>query len=75
MPKVFMVTQFIRLEVPLLASAGEMQQSILTALQQVGEPLRWAITTIDYERQIAQVEAVVTTPTEFHIPGITVQTV
>ena len=70
-----MVTQFIRLEVPLLASAEEMQRSILAELQQVGEPLRWAITGVDHERQIAEIEAVVTTPTEFRIPAITVKTV
>lgn len=60
---------------PELAPPGQLQSTIVgsdrlhsealrshiqTQLAQHGDPLRWAITTIDTVRQTAQVEAVVT---------------
>lgn len=62
-----MITRFVTLEVPLTKPA-ELQRSILATLQAQGEPLRWAITAVDGDRQMAQIEAVVLTPTQFAIP-------
>lgn len=70
-----MATHFVTFEVNLRASAAELHQSIVTELQRWGQPLRWAITAVDPNRQIASIEAVVTTPTELLIPGISVRTV
>ncbi|WAL62235.1 hypothetical protein [Thermocoleostomius sinensis] len=77
-----MVTHFITIDVDLPSSAmpsrsaiDTLHRSILTELQQWGEPLRWAITDIDMERQKAQIEAIVTTTTDLLIPGATVRTV
>lgn len=69
-----MVTHFITFEVS-LQSAAELHRSIAAALQQWGEPLRWAVVAVDADRQKVQIEAVVTTPTELLIPGISVRTV
>lgn len=69
-----MVTHFITFEVN-LQSAAELHRSIVTALQQWGEPLRWAIVAVDADRQKVQIEAVVTTPTELLISGKWVRTI
>ena len=55
-----METKFVTLELGLLSSATELQRAIAHALQQHGDPLRWAITSVDRDRQTIQVEAVVT---------------
>ena len=55
-----MTTHFITAEVDLQQTAAQLQQAIEAELQKQGEPLRWAVTTIDVERQKAHVEAVVT---------------
>ncbi|GAB4462420.1 MAG: hypothetical protein OHK0037_13290 [Elainellaceae cyanobacterium] len=46
-------------EVALEDGAGELQEAIAHALLAYGEPLRWAVTSLDGDRQVAQVEAVV----------------
>jgi hypothetical protein len=70
-----MQTHFITLEVELQPSAQSLQAQILAQLRRQGEPLRWAIVAVDRERNIACIEAVITTPTEFLIPGAVVRTV
>jgi len=63
-----MTTHFITAEIDLQASPAEMHQAIETELKQRGEPLRWAVTDVDLDRQTVIVEAIVTTvvaePTE-----------
>jgi hypothetical protein len=59
-----MTTHFITAEIDLQETATELQQVIATELQKQGEPLRWAITSVDTEQQKATVEAVVTTATD-----------
>ena len=44
-----------------LLRADALRSHIETQLMTHGSPLRWAITRIDYDRQTAHVEAVVTT--------------
>lgn len=55
-----MTTHFISAEVDLQATPMELQQAIIAQLKKRGEPLRWAITSVDVERQLCTVEAVVT---------------
>jgi hypothetical protein len=55
-----MTTHFITAEIDLQESPEELRRAIATELCQQGEPLRWAITLVNRERQTAQVEAVVT---------------
>lgn len=55
-----MTTHFITAEIDLHESADELQQAIAAELQKQGEPLRWAVTDVNVERQKAYVEAVVT---------------
>ncbi|MDB9437564.1 hypothetical protein PN450_12330 [Dolichospermum lemmermannii CS-548] len=55
-----MTTHFITAEIELQETATELEKAITAELQKQGEPLRWAITAIDEEQQIATVEAVVT---------------
>ncbi len=57
-----MTTHFIEAEIDLQASPKAIAQAVEAQLQQQGEPLRWAITAVDRERQTATVEAIVTTP-------------
>lgn len=56
-----MTTHFITAEIDLQASPIETHQAIEAELQKRGEPLRWAVTTVDEDQQKAIVEAVVTT--------------
>ena len=58
-----MVTQFITTEVNLQATPIALQQAIEAELKKQGEPLRWAITSVDVERQKAFVEAIITVAT------------
>ncbi|MBE9077733.1 hypothetical protein IQ241_10560 [Romeria aff. gracilis LEGE 07310] len=53
--------QFVTIEVSLGPVAATLSQAIEAALRQRGEPLRWAVTAVDPGRQVARVEAVVTT--------------
>lgn len=59
-----MTTHFITAEIDLQATPTELQQAIEAELKKQGEPLRWAITSVDEEQQIATVEAVVTFESE-----------
>lgn len=56
-----MTTHFITAEIDLQETPTELEQVIAAELQKQGEPLRWAITSVDTEQQTATVEAVVTT--------------
>jgi hypothetical protein len=55
-----MTTHFISAEIDLQETPSELQKVIETELKKQGEPLRWAVTTVDVEKQKATVEAVVT---------------
>jgi len=55
-----MTTHFITAEIDLNAVNSDLAEAVEAELQQRGQPLRWAITAVDQERQTAQVEAVVT---------------
>lgn len=55
-----MTTHFITAEIDLQETPIQLQQEIEAELQKRGEPLRWAVTRVDSNRQIAQVEAIVT---------------
>lgn len=55
-----MTTHFITAEINLKEMSVKLQQAIETELQKRGEPLRWAITQVDTDKQIAHVEAIVT---------------
>jgi hypothetical protein len=55
-----MTTHFISAEIELQETPTELQKTIETELKKEGEPLRWAITSVDVEQQSCTVEAVVT---------------
>ena len=55
-----MTTHFITAEIALQETPAQLQQAIEKELQKRGEPLRWAITSVDQDKQTAQVEAIVT---------------
>ncbi|MBF2000133.1 MAG: hypothetical protein IGS50_20615 [Synechococcales cyanobacterium C42_A2020_086] len=63
-----MTTHFITLELELQETPTRLQQEILVALCQWGEPLRWAITGVAAGK--VRVEAVVTTEGEILLPGV-----
>jgi hypothetical protein len=54
-----MTTHFITAEIDLQATPNQLHQEIEAELEKRGEPLRWAVTAVDEERQKATVEAVV----------------
>lgn len=54
-----MIIESIEIEMDITAAQGELNTAIETKLQEWGEPLRWAITTVDRETNIAQIEAIV----------------
>ncbi|NEP82958.1 MAG: hypothetical protein F6K17_22160 [Okeania sp. SIO3C4] len=54
-----MTTHFINAEIDLQESPNKLNQEIEKELEKRGEPLRWAVTKIDSEKQTAHVEAVV----------------
>lgn len=56
-----MTTHFITAEIDLQETPTELQKAIAAELQKQGEPLRWAVTAVDTEKEKATVEAVVTT--------------
>ncbi|MEH2313655.1 MAG: hypothetical protein V7K18_19005 [Nostoc sp.] len=58
-----MTTHFITAEIDLQETPAELLEVIETELKKQGEPLRWAITSVDADKQKATVEAVVTTVT------------
>jgi hypothetical protein len=53
-----MTTHFLTIEIALSQACDRI--AIEAALQSHGEPLRWAVTSIDAIQQIAYVEAIVT---------------
>ncbi|MBH8562932.1 hypothetical protein I8748_12195 [Nostoc sp. CENA67] len=55
-----MTTHFISAEIDLQETPTELEKAIEAELKKQGEPLRWAITSVDSEQQKAVVEAVVT---------------
>lgn len=55
-----MTTHFIEAEINLQETPAKLKKEIETELQKRGEPLRWAITDVDKEKETVQVEAVVT---------------
>lgn len=56
-----MTTHFITAEIDLQESPIKLQAAITAELEKRGEPLRWAIASVDTEKQTAQIEAIVTT--------------
>ncbi|MDZ8034471.1 MAG: hypothetical protein RMY64_06455 [Nostoc sp. DedQUE08] len=56
-----MTTHFITAEIDLQETPAELLEVIETELKRQGEPLRWAVTSVDVDEQKATVEAVVTT--------------
>ena len=56
-----MTTHFITAEIDLQETPAELLEVIETELNKQGEPLRWAVTSVDTDEQKATVEAVVTT--------------
>ncbi|MCW5316191.1 hypothetical protein GTQ43_20940 [Nostoc sp. KVJ3] len=56
-----MTTHFITAEIDLQETPAELLEVIETELKKQGEPLRWAVTSVDVDEQKATVEAVVTT--------------
>jgi hypothetical protein len=55
-----MTTHFITAEIDLSAAESPLVEEVNAELAKHGEPLRWAITSVNDEKQTAQVEAVVT---------------
>lgn len=55
-----MTTHFITAEIDLQSTPLKLQQQIESELKKEGEPLRWAITQVNKEKQTATVEAIVT---------------
>ena len=55
-----MNTHFISIEVNLQSSPIKMQSAIEAELRRHGEPLRWAVTSVNANQQKAQIEAIVT---------------
>jgi hypothetical protein len=54
-----MKIESIELEMDITDVLGSLDTAIETHLQKWGEPLRWAITSVDRETNIAQIEAIV----------------
>ncbi len=55
-----MTTHFISAEIDLQQTPTELQKAIEAELKKQGEPLRWAVTKVDTEKEKVTVEAVVT---------------
>lgn len=55
-----MTTHFITAEIDLQENPVQLQQEIEAELTKQGEPLRWAITEVDREKEQVKVEAIVT---------------
>jgi hypothetical protein len=63
-----MTTHFITAEIDLNTAESSVIEAVNAELAKHGEPLRWAITSVDAERQTAQVEAVVTVGSAQNFP-------
>lgn len=59
-----MTTHFISAEIDIQETPTKLQKVIEAELKKQGEPLRWAITSVDEEQQKVAVEAVVTKSAE-----------
>jgi hypothetical protein len=55
-----MTTHFITAEIDLQETPVKLKQEIEAELEKRGEPLRWAIASVDREKGTAKVEAIVT---------------
>ena len=55
-----MTTHFITAEIELQETPLELHQEIESQLEKEGEPLRWAVTKLNKDRQTATIEAIVT---------------
>lgn len=55
-----MTTHFITAEVDLQENPAQLQKEIEAELEKRGEPLRWAITEVDRDKQTVKVEGIVT---------------
>lgn len=55
-----MTTHFITAEIDLSITKPLTAESVINELEKHGKPLRWAITSVDSQKQTALVEAVVT---------------
>ena len=55
-----MTTHFITAEISLEETPAQLHATIEAELAKQGEPLRWAITSVNVQKQTATVEAVVT---------------
>ena len=55
-----MTTHFITAEIDLQQTPAKLQQEIEEELNKRGKPLRWAIASVDSNKQKAVVEAIVT---------------
>jgi hypothetical protein len=53
------MTQFLCLDLPLPHSPRDVMAAVEQALQSYGDPLRWAITHVNRDRQTMSIEAVV----------------
>jgi hypothetical protein len=54
-----MMIESIEIEMDITAAEEDLAQSIEANLQKWGEPLRWAITTVDPNTNIAQIEVII----------------
>ena len=54
-----MIIESIEIEMDITAALGALDLEIEAKLKNWGEPLRWAITAVDREKNIAQIEAIV----------------
>lgn len=55
-----MTTHFITAEINLQETPAQLHKAIESELAKQGEPLRWAITSVNVQKQTATIEAVVT---------------
>ncbi|MDJ0632896.1 MAG: hypothetical protein QNJ34_06875 [Xenococcaceae cyanobacterium MO_188.B29] len=55
-----MTTHFITAEVDLQENPAQLQKEIEAELEKRGEPLRWAVTKVDRQKQKVKVEGIVT---------------
>jgi hypothetical protein len=53
-----MIIESIEIELDITELRSDLTRSIEAKLQQWGEPLRWAITTVNPETNIAKIEAI-----------------
>lgn len=64
LPDPSLSTEFVTVAIDQPDSISVLPQTIVKALQSIGDPLRWAITSVDSEQRKLYVEAVVTVSTQ-----------